>query len=423
MSQIFEEFQLKFANIESKIELKQNSVNDLFQREKEALNGNWNQKILEENYSKELNLCRDGLLKQISTNLRLEIDKVNLETKQIKNLKFKRGVVKSEKLCLKRVIKKEFKFKREFAPSKLVKYKKFLGLEEVIQTGDESTDEKILLKAMLLASRNGQLEIVKYLVEHGADLNAKDEDNETAFILASKCGHLGIAKFLVETGADVNAEGKFGWTALIYASRRGNLEMVKYLVENVANVNSKYDKGWTALMFASENGNLEIVKYLLQNGSDVNAKYENRWTALMYASRRGHLEIVKYLVEYGADVNSKYDNDSMTVLMLASENGHIQVVKYFVVEHGSDFNSQDKNKALMSASENGYFEIVKYLAESGADLNPNDYLNDTALAISFEQGHSKKLMLKQSAVNSNDKNSEVSSILPSNKPQKKRKMN
>jgi ankyrin repeat protein len=440
---MFEELEQKFANIQNKIELKQHSINDSFQHEIKTLYENYNEKNLLEKYSNELNLYRDGVLKKIPTNLRLEIEQANVETKQIKNFKFKRGLAKSERMCIGRLVKKEFKLKKIFQIFQLVKFKNYLGLEEVIQTVDESNDEKILFEAMFVASQSGQLEKVRCLVDYGADLNAKDEDDETALILASKCGHLGIVKYLVETGADLNAEGKYGWTALNYASRRGHLEMVKYLVANEANVNSMHDNGWTALMYASEHGHLEIVKYLVEHGANVNAKYENQWTALMYASRRGHLEIVKYLVENGAHVNFKYDNASMSVLILASENGHLDVVKYLVekganfnskdktealviaseyghfeivkylVENGNEFNLEDKKKALMYASEFGHIEIVKHFAERGAIVNANNYPNKTALTIYSEQGNSKivTLLNEQSVVKSNDENSEVSTIV------------
>ena len=60
---------------------------------------------------------------------------------------------------------------------------------------------------------------MKHLVEHGADVNSKDEDNETALIRATMYGHLAVVKLLVEYGAHVNAKNKDkknsiikGWT-------------------------------------------------------------------------------------------------------------------------------------------------------------------------------------------------------------------
>ena len=67
----------------------------------------------------------------------------------------------------------------------------------------------------MLASRDGRLELVTYLVENGADLNARNENNETALNSASLNEHLEVVKYLIEKGADdVNAKNKYDNTAL-----------------------------------------------------------------------------------------------------------------------------------------------------------------------------------------------------------------
>ena len=186
---MFEELELKFTNIQNKIELKKHTINDSFQRDIKAVNESFNEKSLEQKYSTELNLYRDGLLKQISTNMRSEIDQVGWEHKQFKkNIEFKRGSVKSAKISVGRLIKKEFKLSKIFSIGQLIKYKNYLGLEQVIGTDDESNDKNVLNKAMHLASENGRIEIVKYLVENGADVDAKDKEYNTALIWASQKG-------------------------------------------------------------------------------------------------------------------------------------------------------------------------------------------------------------------------------------------
>ncbi len=118
-----------------------------------------------------------------------------------------------------------------------------------------------------------------------------------------------IVKYLIEKGADVNAKDYYGVTALMYAALYGHLDIVKYLVEHGADVNAKNVNGDLALMYASNYGHTDIVKYLVEKGSDVNAKeYFRGVTALMFASREGHFDIVKYLIEHGADVNAKDEN-------------------------------------------------------------------------------------------------------------------
>jgi ankyrin repeat protein len=127
-------------------------------------------------------------------------------------------------------------------------------------------------------------------------------------MLASLKGNLEMVKFLVSEGADVNMVNNNGGTALMAASEKGNLEIVKFLVSKGADVNAVNNNGNTALMLASENGNLEMVKFLFSEGADVNAVNNIGNTALMNASMFGRLKVVQFLVSKGADVNMVNNN-------------------------------------------------------------------------------------------------------------------
>ena len=117
------------------------------------------------------------------------------------------------------------------------------------------------------------------------------------FTAAGK-GDLKLVKWLLQEGADIDTKSNNRWTVLMYASQHGQLEVVKWLLEKGADINAKNDNRWTALIYASENGHLETVKWLLQEGADIDAKDYYRRTALMFACGNGHLEICKYLKSY-----------------------------------------------------------------------------------------------------------------------------
>ena len=144
------------------------------------------------------------------------------------------------------------------------------------------------------------LDIVKSLVEQGADIESRDNEyGATILTIASGLGDLESVKYLISKGANVNATSKRnGETALLLASGNGHLEMVKILVENGAKINAKDDNGFTALMVASIAGYTDIAKYLISKNADLNMKDKKYGaTALMYASGKGNLEIVRALVE------------------------------------------------------------------------------------------------------------------------------
>ena len=231
------------------------------------------------------------------------------------------------------------------------------------------------------AAKSGSLEIIKYLFEHGADVNYKKKGGESVLHYAAKFGSLEIVKYLVEHGADVNCKNKRNKSVLHNAAKSGSLEIVKYLVEHGADVNNKNEKNKSVLHNAAKSGSLEMVKYLVEYGADVTC--ETKWeniSVLHHAAESDSLEIVKYLVEHGADVNNK-DKGGGSVLHNAAKSGSLQIVKY-LVEHGADVNCQTNwyfVSVLHSAARSGSLEIVKYLVEHGADVNCTNKRNASVL--------------------------------------------
>lgn len=155
----------------------------------------------------------------------------------------------------------------------------------------------------------GDLVGIYYLVENGADIH---KDNNVAFKVACLHGHLDVVQFLVEKGARINAN------ALQLPSIMGYLKIVRYLVEKGADIRANND--W-ALQKSCYYGRLEVVRYLVENGANIHV-HDN--FPLHCASLAGHLKIVCYLVECGADIHARQD----FALQLASENGHSDIVSY-----------------------------------------------------------------------------------------------
>jgi len=113
----------------------------------------------------------------------------------------------------------------------------------------------------------GDLESLKKLVSEGSNVEIEDDWGRTPLIYASKNGRLEIMKYLIEEcNANVEAKDKLGYTPLMRASMYDHFEIVKYLIEeHNANVEAKSNNGNTPLMWASELSRLEIVKYFIEN--------------------------------------------------------------------------------------------------------------------------------------------------------------
>ncbi|KAI0437057.1 ankyrin repeat-containing domain protein [Xylaria telfairii] len=225
------------------------------------------------------------------------------------------------------------------------------------------------------------LELVRFFTEKGLDINHQGGYYGNALQAASYRGNLEIVKFLVEKGADVNQQGgHYYGNALQAASYRGNLETVKFLVEKGADVNQEGGIYDTALQAASSIGNLEIVKFLVEKGADVNQEGGAWGTALHEASHIGNLEIAKLLIENGANVNQQ-DDIRRTALHKASEGKNNLEVVRLLVENGANVNQQDSSygNALHIASASGNIETVQFLVENGADVSIQGSSKMTAL--------------------------------------------
>jgi ankyrin repeat protein len=168
---------------------------------------------------------------------------------------------------------------------------------------------------------------------------------------------------------DINAKDNDGQTALMRAALTDQTEIVKLLLDNGVNVDVKSDVGWTALMFAADKGFTNIVKLILQTGADINAQDNDGYTALMGAAFSGRTEVVKLLLENDADMNAKATDEESrgtTALMSAAYNGYTEIVK-LLTSKGADLTAENMYgyTALKSASSKGHTEIVEILKKAG----------------------------------------------------------
>lgn len=234
---------------------------------------------------------------------------------------------------------------------------------------------------------NGNEDLVKLLLEFGADANVTNNFGHTPLILTSTGGHKEIVKLLLDHGANVNATNNKGYTALWWASFFGYKEIVALLLNCGADVNISYDNGETALTLASSKGHKEIVKLLLDSGSDVKAANIIGNTALIKASGKDQKKIVKHLLNAGSDPNIANIKGN-TPLMIVSSTGDEKIAQ-LLLDYGADVNVANNKgiTALMRASSDGSKEIVTLLLDKGADVNAVDNAGWGALKLASRSGH------------------------------------
>lgn len=153
---------------------------------------------------------------------------------------------------------------------------------------------------------------------HNLQVDSKGPSGETALILAAREGNLAIVKYLLKSGADVNVTDNSKSNALFYAAQNGHTKVVKFLIDSGINVNATNIENLTPIMRPCAKGYVEIVKSLIAAGASVNSCRDwHNFTPLMHAIQNGHCEVVRLLLKAGADVNMQ-DSKDRTPLSLAA---------------------------------------------------------------------------------------------------------
>ena len=152
-----------------------------------------------------------------------------------------------------------------------------------------------------IAARAGSVDVVRYLIKAGADINARTPANETALMLAvyfreedPKSGntslerHEKVAQLLVEAGATLENE-PYNYTPLAYAAYQGHDHIIRYLLKRGARVNADVVPGPayvnTPLMMAAMQGNESTAVLLLRAGADARIRVEGGHTAAELAAK------------------------------------------------------------------------------------------------------------------------------------------
>jgi len=183
-----------------------------------------------------------------------------------------------------------------------------------------------------LACKNGNSKMVEYLVQNGANISKEDLDivylrghyeiakylacqqnilsdnkdiaNKFLFVALEK-EDLNFISYLIEHGANINAKNEMGETCLHIAVKKNLPGLVAFLIDNKANMNIIIGRERkTLLYFSCEKGFQNIVKLLLRNGANPNEIKYPKKTLLHVACENNFYTIIEDLIQYGACVNA-----------------------------------------------------------------------------------------------------------------------
>ena len=211
---------------------------------------------------------------------------------------------------------------------------------------------------------------VRYLVGHGAHVNAVDGEGYPALVNAARFGFTTVATYLLEHKADPNQPDRSGWTPLMYAAWGDRADLASILLAHGAKLDAVEHEGLTALAIALQNAKAKAAQVLLDAGADVNAPVaKGGYTPLMLAAISGSQELAASLIQRGAKVNAA-NPGGVTALMIAVAGNRAGMVG-LLLKSGADVSarSEDGRTALSIAQANNSDAIIKILqeaAQSGA---------------------------------------------------------
>ncbi|MFN8212891.1 MAG: ankyrin repeat domain-containing protein [Candidatus Nanopelagicales bacterium] len=187
---------------------------------------------------------------------------------------------------------------------------------------------------LIRAAARGDLDAVRRAHARGASVEARDDQGRTALVAAAYGNHLGVARFLIDAGADVNAKDETVQSAYLIATAEvgDDPRLLDLAIASGARINDKDSFNGTALIRAADRGYPRVVKRLLREDIDIDHVNRLGWTALHEAIILGdgsarYVEVVDLLVAAGADVSLRSRDDGLSPVEHAQARGYDEMVE------------------------------------------------------------------------------------------------
>lgn len=291
------------------------------------------------------------------------------------------------KALLKKDVKLDIKNSNGMTPLHLaIEYKKFDLFKNIIKIKKINLNKKIYGSLLTEAVKNKNIEIIKYLIKSGVNINGVNQNGATALMEAAKSGgDFKIFKYLLKKGARLEITDNNGDNAIHYLYRDG------YDIKNfpLDKVSSKYDvknkKGETPLLLLiknrlfKENFKMSKIKKLYKIGFDIHTADNKGNNLIFYAISQNNFELFKYLIDKKVNIN-KVNSEGISILMHATDKA-VEEYAIYLLKKGALIDGLFKNKdsLLIRAIKNKKTELAKLLVNKGANLDYKNLANRTAL--------------------------------------------
>ncbi|VDI36871.1 Hypothetical predicted protein, partial [Mytilus galloprovincialis] len=256
--------------------------------------------------------------------------------------------------------------------------------------------------ALILACMHGKTQNVSKLLDYRVDTDVTDKNGVSPLKAACHGLYLEIVKLLIKAGANIDIADLNGYTPLISACETQNLQLVELLINNKADVDKSTPGGWNPYLIAIKTHNDEIANLLIKKGADKSK------ASLLKACEIGHLPIIDFLLDQDRSIESK-EIGVMTPLKMVIEKRQFVVLDMFIkkgrtfeLDHSMlkdlihEFDEEDLS-ALTKACRDANTKTLIYLLEHGADIFQPDKRGISPLIYACLNGnkHNVDLLLEK----------------------------
>jgi len=254
---------------------------------------------------------------------------------------------------------------------------------------------------LMAAVETGNPEMVRLLIAGGAAVDTgqwRRHSGNTAIHIAAKRGHLEIVKALLEGGANPDIPGEYSRTPLAVAVEQRNRAMFDCLLAGGADVNASHG-GWTPLIVACHEGDMEFIRALIEAGAktdqvaahsytrDSRPRTEYR-TPFIAAAEVGQLHVMQFLVDEKIDLLRDIGpgREIDLALLSTTAESYLDAIPP-LIEMGANIDAVDMegNSPLMLAVYHGKLHSVWWLVDHGADVSLKNVDGKTALELARDE--------------------------------------
>lgn len=248
---------------------------------------------------------------------------------------------------------------------------------------------------------NAPLNFMEYLIEIGADVNARNSSGDSVLLMAAQKNNREAGELLLKHKADIFATNMENNSPLRVAFKNANVE--KWFINSETMLMRDGSRN-TPLHYAAEWQYEKSARMLIDKGADINAVNANGESAVFSATKGNCPPIINLLVAKGADIDSRNvtarDNMGNTPVHSAVKWNSKEAAKK-LLSFGVDVNAQNLNgkTALSEACKSGKKDMALMLIEKGANVNATDNQGRTVLmdAVQSQNTEIVEMLLSHSA--------------------------